>query len=476
MFSSLGSADADRPAPKSKMSLQIVEKSGEGLSKVYGVRVPADDLNQKLDAKIAEMAPKLNIKGFRPGKVPPGHVRRLYGKGLMGEIVQETVEQSIQEAMQKENLRPAGEPGFKMESDETKLLEGKEDLAYELTVDLLPEFELANLEELKLKRPVYEPDDASIDEALAEIAGQNRSYEPRIGKAVKAKDGDMVVADFVGRIDGEAFEGGTASDAEIVIGSGQFIPGFEEQLKGAKPGATVTVSVTFPEDYQAENLKGKAAEFEVTVKEVRAPVDTAVDDEFAKKLGLDSLDALKDAVRNQLKGRYEAMSRFKLKRALLDELDSRHDFPLPPRMVESEFEGIWQQVQAENQRNGPSEEDVGKSEDELRAEYRRIAERRVRLGLVLAEIGRGHNVTLSDEEVAQGLQREAVNMARQYNMQPQQAWELLRNNPQAQAQIRAPLYEDKVVDHIFHHTEVTDEPVSKEELLKDDDLPEGYGG
>ncbi|HEX8231755.1 MAG TPA: trigger factor [Caulobacteraceae bacterium] len=458
------------------MSLQIVEKSGEALSKVYGVRVPAEDLNQKLDAKIAEMAPKLNIKGFRPGKVPPGHVRRLYGKGLMGEVVQETVEQSIQEAMQKEKLRPAGEPGFKMESDETRLLEGKEDLAYELTVDLLPEFELAALEEIKLKRPVYEPDDASIDEALAEIAGQNRTYETRTGKALKARDGDMVVADFVGRVDGETFEGGTASDAQIVLGSSQFIPGFEEQLKGAKPDSTVMVNVTFPDDYPAEELKGKAAEFEVTVKELRAPVEAAVDDEFAKKLGLDSLQALKDAVRGQLKGRYEAMSRFKLKRALLDELDSRHDFPLPPRMVDAEFDNIWRQVEAENQRTGPSEEDQGKSEDDLRAEYRKIAERRVRLGLVLAEIGQRHNVQLTEQEVTQGLQQEAVNMARQYNMQPQQAWELLRNNPQAQAQIRAPLYEDKVVDHIFAHTDVTDEPVSKEELLRDDELPEGYGG
>lgn len=458
------------------MSLQIVEKSGEGLSKVFGVRVPVNDLTEKLEAKIAEMTPKLNLKGFRPGKVPPGHIRRLYGKSLMGEVVQETVEQSIQQTMEEQKLRPAGEPGFKMESDETKLLEGKEDLAYELTVDLLPEFELTDLNALKLKRPVYAPSDAELDEALTEIAGQNRTYETRAGKAIKAKDGDMVVTDFIGRIDGEPFEGGTASDAEIVIGSGQFIPGFEDQLKGAKPGSTVMVEVTFPDDYPAENLKGKAAEFEVSVKEVKAPSQAAPDDEFAQKLGMDNLQALKEAVSSQVKGRYEAMSRFKLKRALLDELDAKHDFPLPPRMVEAEFETIWQQVTAENEREGASEEDKGKSEDDLRAEYRKIAERRVRLGLVLAEIGRRHEVTLTEQEVTDGLQREAMNMARQYNMKPQQAWDLLRNNPQAQAQIRAPLYEDKVVDHIFHHTEVTDEPVSKDELLKDDDLPEGYGG
>jgi trigger factor len=457
------------------MSLQIVEKSAEGLSKVYGVRVPAEDLTEKLEAKIAEITPKLNLKGFRPGKVPPGHVRRLYGKSLMGEVVQETVEQSIQQTMQQENLRPAGDPDVKLESDEAQLLDGKADLALEVTVDLLPEFELTELEALKLSRPVYQPTDEELEEAIKEIGVQNRTYEPRTGKAVKAKDGDLLVVDFVGRIDGEAFEGGTAQDVSIVLGSGQFIPGFEDQLKGAKPDSTVTVSVAFPHDYGVEKLRGKPAEFEVKVKEVKAPAEPALDDEFAKKLGLDSFDALKDAVKGQLQGRYEAMSRFKLKRALLDELDKRHDFPLPPRMVEAEFENIWQQVQAENARSGPDEEDAGKSEDELRAEYRKIAERRVRLGLVLAEIGRRHNVNLTEQEVTQGLQQEAMAMARQYNMQPQQAWDLLRNNPQAQAQIRAPLYEDKVVDHIFHHTEVSDQPVSKDELLKDDDLPEGYG-
>jgi len=454
------------------MSLQIVEKSGEGLSKVYGVRVPAADLNEKMEAKIAEITPQLRLKGFRPGKVPAGHVRRLYGKSIMGEIIEETLNASTEQALSENKLRPAGQPDLKLESDMDKVLEGKEDLAYEIAVELIPEFEPVDVATLKLKKPVYEPTDAEIDEAVGEIAAQNRTYEPRTGKSLKAKDGDLVVMDFIGRIDGEAFEGGSAEDAQIVLGSGQFIPGFEDQLKGAKPGDEVTVKVTFPEDYQAKHLAGKPAEFEVTVKEVKAPVDAPADDALAERLGLSNLDALKDAIKNQLKGRYDAMSRFKLKRALLDELDSKHDFPLPPRMVDAEFEGIWQQVQAETQRSGPDADDAGKSEEQLKGEYRKIAERRVRLGLVLAEIGRRENVTISEQEVMAAARQEAM----RYTGQEQEVFEMFRTSPQAQAQLRAPLYEDKVVDAIVGKAKVTDKKVSKDEILKEEDMPEGYGG
>ena len=454
------------------MSLQIVEKSGEGLSKVYGVRVPAADLNEKMEAKIAEITPQLRLKGFRPGKVPPAHVRRLYGKSIMGEIIEETLNASTEQALSENKLRPAGQPDLKLESDMDKVLEGKEDLAYEIAVELIPEFEPVDVATLKLKKPVYEPTDAEIDEAVGEIAAQNRTYEPRTGKSLKAKDGDLVVMDFIGRIDGEAFEGGSAEDAQIVLGSGQFIPGFEDQLKGAKPGDEVTVKVTFPEEYQAKHLAGKPAEFEVKVKEVKAPVDAPADDALAERLGLSNLDALKDAIKNQLKGRYDAMSRFKLKRAVLDELDSKHDFPLPPRMVDAEFEGIWQQVQAETQRSGPDAEDAGKSDEQLRAEYRKIAERRVRLGLVLAEIGRRENVTISEQEVMAAARQEAM----RYTGQEQEVFEMFRTSPQAQAQLRAPLYEDKVVDAIVGKAKVTDKKVSKDEILKEEDMPEGYGG
>ena len=454
------------------MSLQIVEKSGEGLHRVYEVRSPATDLTERLEAKIAEITPRLNLKGFRPGKVPPAHIRRIYGRSLMNEVVEQTLSESTQQALEENKLRPAGQPDLKLESDIDQVLSGKADLVYELQVELIPEFEPIDVKELQLKRPVYEPTDAEVDEALAELGSQNRTYEARAGKTVKAKDGDMVVADFVGRIDGEEFEGGAATDAQIVLGSGQFIPGFEEQLKGAKPDSTVTLKVTFPEEYGVDRLKGKQAEFEVQVKEIRAPVEAALDDEFAKTLGMADLAGLKDAVKGQLKSRYDSMSRFKLKRALLDQLDEKHAFPLPPRMVDAEFEGIWTQVQAENERQGPSEEDAGKSEEQLREEYRKIAERRVRLGLVLAEIGRRHSVSVSDQEVLQAAREEAL----RYRGQEQQVFDAIRQNPQMLTQLRAPLYEDKVVDAIFGLAKVEDEPVSKDKLLEEEDLPAGYGG
>lgn len=453
------------------MSMQIVEKSGEGLSRVYGVKVPQAELGARLEKRIAEIAPQMNLRGFRPGKVPLAHVRRLYGKSLMSEVIEQTLSETSQKVLDDNKLRVAAQPDLKPESDMQKVLEGKADLAYEMAVEVMPDFTPVDPATLKLERPVHTPTDAEVDEAVVELAKQNRTYEPRKGKAVKAKDGDLLVIDFIGRIDGEAFEGGAATDAQLVLGSGQFIPGFEEQLVGAKPGAKVTVAVTFPEDYQAEQLKGKAAEFEVDVKEVKAPVDAEPDDDFAKRLGLEDLAALKTALSAQLQRESASASRFKLKRALLDALDKGHEFELPPRMVESEFGMIWQQVEADKERGALGPEDEGKTDDQLKAEYRKIAERRVRLGLVLAEIGRTRGVTVTDDELAQAMRAEAM----RYRGQEQQVFDLLRQNPTAQSQLRAPLYEDKVVDLLFGLAEITDKEVSKEELLQDDDLPEGYG-
>ncbi|WP_374570403.1 trigger factor [Phenylobacterium sp.] len=451
--------------------MQIVEKSGEGLSRVYGVTVPVAELAQRLDARIAEITPQLRIKGFRPGKVPPAHVRKLHGKALMAEVVQEALNESTQKVLNDNNLRPAGEPDLKPEGDIEQVIEGKADLAYELAVELMPEFEPVDPATLELKRPVYKPSDAEVDEAVENLAKQSRNYEPRTGKTVKAKDGDQVVIDFIGRIDGEAFEGGSATDTPLVLGSGQFIPGFEEQLVGAKPDSTVMVKVKFPDDYQAETLKGKDAEFEVTVKEVKAPVETAIDDELAKRLGLESLDALKDLLRKNLEEQYAGASRFKVKRALLDVLDSKHDFPLPPKMVDAEFAAIWQQVQQDKEAGQLPPEDADKTDDQLQAEYRKIAERRVRLGLVLAEIGRAANVQVSEQELLQAMRQEAM----RYGAQAQQIFDMFRQNPNFQAQLRAPIFEDKVVDLIVSKAKVEDEEVSKEELLKEDEMPEGYG-
>ncbi|WP_293482701.1 trigger factor [Phenylobacterium sp.] len=452
--------------------MQIVEKSGEGLSRVYGVTVPQKDLAERLETRIAEITPTLNIKGFRPGKVPPAHVRRLYGKALMSEVVQQALTETTQKVLDDNNLRPASDPDLKPEGDIEAVMDGKADLAYELAIDIMPDFQPVDAATLSLSKPVYTPTDAEVDEAIADLAKQNRTYEPRTGKSVKAKEGDQVVIDFIGRIDGEAFEGGTAEDVPLVLGSGQFIPGFEDQLIGAKPDSELTVKVTFPAEYQAANLAGKDAEFETKVKEVRAPVDSAADDALAERLGVENLEKLKELVKGNLEQQYAGASRFKLKRALLDQLDEKHDFPLPPKMVEAEFAAIWQQVQQDKEAGELPEDDAKKTEEQLEKEYRRIAERRVRLGLVLAEIGRANNVTVTEQELAEAIRREAM----KYGAQAQQVFNLLRENQNAQAQLRAPIFEDKVVDLIVSKAKVDDKAVSKDELLKEDDLPEGYEG
>jgi trigger factor len=453
------------------MSMQIVEKSGEGLSRVYGVTVPMADLNSRLEARIAEVTPTLNIKGFRPGKVPPAHVRRLYGKALMSEVVEQTLTESTQKVLEDNKLRPAGDPDLTPEGDMNAVMDGKADLGFQIAIDIMPEFEPVDPATLSLKRPVYEPTKAEVDEAVDELAKQNRTYETKTGKTVKAKDGDMVVIDFLGKVDGVAFEGGAAEDAELVLGSGQFIPGFEEQLVGAKPDSDVEVKVTFPADYQAENLKGKDAVFEVKVKDVKGPVDAPADDAFAEKLGVENLEKLRELLKTNLEQQYAGATRFKLKRALLDQLDTKHDFPLPPKMVEAEFASIWQQVQQDKEAGNLPPEDAKKSDKKLQEEYRKIAERRVRLGLVLAEIGRANNVQVTDQEVNEAMMTEA----RRYGPQAQQVYDLFRQNPNAQAQLRAPIFEDKVVDLIVEKAKVKDQKVTKDDLLKDDELPDGYG-
>lgn len=447
------------------MSMQVVEKSSEGLSRVLEVRVPAQALNEKLDAKIAEISPRLRLKGFRPGKVPAAHVRRMFGKDLMSEIVQEALNESSQKALDDAKIRPAAQPSLKPTEAMDKVVAGQADLAFELEVEVMPEFEPIDPKGLKLKRPVYEPSDKDVEDQLKEIASQSKTYEAKGGKAPKAADGDMVVIDFVGRIDGEAFEGGSAEDAQLVLGSGQFIPGFEDQLKGVKAGETRTVAVTFPEQYQAAHLAGKPAEFEVTVKEIRAPKEAVADEDFAKRVGFDSLDSLKGAVKTQLEQQYAGASRFKLKRNLLDVLDAKHDFPLPPRMVEAEFETIWRQVEADKAAGNLPPEDAKKSEKALKGEYRKIAERRVRLGLVLAEIGQRNNVVVTDQELSNAVMAEA----RRFPGQEKEVFDFYRNNPGAAAQLRAPVYEEKVCEMIFGMAKITDQKVSKDELFDEED-------
>jgi trigger factor len=453
------------------MTLQIVEKSGEGLSRVYGVTVPVADLKERLDARIAEISPQIQLKGFRPGKVPPTHVRKMYGKGLMQEIVEQSVSEGQQQALEQAKVRPAASPDVKLESDLGAVLEGKADLSFELAIEVMPEFDPIDVSKVELTRPTYAPSDAEVSEQLDEIAAQNRTYETKTGKSVKAADGDMAVIDFLGSIDGVPFEGGAGEGHELVLGSGQFIPGFEEQLIGAKPDEEVTVKLSFPDDYPAENLKGKAAEFAVTVKEIKAAKAGVADDALAERLGLADVAALKDALKGQLAGQYDQASRYKLKRALLDVLDAGHSFPLPPRMVEAEFDAIWRQVEQDKASGELSEDDVAKTDDQLKAEYRRIAERRVRLGLVLAEIGRKHDVVVTDAEMNQAINNEV----RRYPGQEREVFEAFRTRPELQASLRAPIYEEKVVDLIISKAKVSDKAVTKDELFSEDEMPAGYG-
>ncbi|HBH42803.1 MAG TPA: trigger factor [Hyphomonas atlantica] len=444
--------------------MEVTQTKSEGLSRTFAIKVPASELQAKLDERIEEIRPQMKLKGFRPGKVPASHVRKMYGQDLMGELINKLVTETNQKALEDNELRPAGQPDVQIDGDMEAVVKGEADLSYNMNVDVMPEFEPADVTKLTITRPVAEVSQEQIDEALARIAEQNTQYEPR-AKTAKAKDGDAVVMDFVGKIDGEAFEGGSAEQQTLVLGSGQFIPGFEDQLVGVKAGEEKEVTVTFPEEYGAEHLAGKEAVFEVKVHEVRAPKTADVDDEFAKGLGLEGLEQLTGLVKDQLKAEHDGASRAKAKRNLLDQLDEAHSFDLPPNMVEQEFNQIWQQLQAEMDAGRTADEDKDKSEDELKEEYRKIAERRVRLGLVLAEIGRVADVRISEQEVNQALVREA----RQYPGQEQQVVEFFRNNPGAMAQLRAPIYEDKVVDHILEVAEITEETVSREDLFKEDD-------
>lgn len=440
--------------------MEVTEKSSEGLDRRFLVKVPASELDEKLNARLTELKGQVHLKGFRKGKAPVSFLKKMYGKGVMGEIVQEIVTETSQKAFAERDLQPATSPHPHFHSNMDDVIAGKADLEYDVHAEILPSFEPADIEGLKLTRPVADIPDEDLQEALQRIADQQTSYAPR-KKTQKSKDGDMVTANYVGRIDGEEFAGGKGEKVDIVLGSNSFIPGFEDQLVGFKEGDKTEVKVTFPEDYNAEDLAGKEAVFEVEIVEVKAPEKVEIDDELAKKVGLDSLDDLKSRVKERLEADYQQLSRAHVKRALLDKLDEAHDFDLPKGMVDAEFNQIWQQVQSAEL----DEEDKDKSEDELKEEYRKIAERRVRLGLVLAEIGKRADVKVPQED----LQREMINMARAYPGQEKEVLEFYQKNPGAVQQLRAPLFEERVVDHILEKASVKDKKVSKEDLMKDPD-------
>jgi trigger factor len=434
--------------------MNVTETAHEGLSRSWRVVVPATEIGANVDRRLSELSKTIKLPGFRPGKVPLSLVKKRYGQSVMGEVLEKTVQDSSSKLLQDNAVRPALEPKIEVVS----FAEGS-DLEYTMAVETLPEIEPADLSGIKLEKLVAPVEDKAVDEALERIANSNKQFE-KVKKARAAKKGDQLVIDFKGSVDGEERPGMSGADYPLELGAGNFIPGFEDQLVGIKPDETRAITVTFPAEYHAADLAGKEAQFEVTAKELRGVVKTKLDDEFAKKLGLEDLEALKKIAREQIEGEYGRLARLKLKRGLMDALAERHDFPVPQGMVDLEFESIWKQVQPEL-----TEEEKAKPEDEVKAEYRQIAERRVRLGLLLSEIGRRNNVEVTREELNRGLIAEA----RRYPGQEQRVLEAYRDNPRALDALRAPIYEDKVVDHILGTVTVSDRNVTSEELAREDD-------
>nr|WP_320142059.1 trigger factor [uncultured Cohaesibacter sp.] len=442
--------------------MQVTETLSEGLKRELNVVVPASDLEAKLVAKIDEIKGQIRINGFRPGKVPASHVRKLHGKALMGEIIQELINETTRATLEERNEKSAMQPQYKLTEDEAeaaKIMDGQADLDFTIIYEVLPTIEVADVSGVEVERPVVDVEESEVEERLGQIAESSRPFETKEGKA---EDGDRVVMSYLGKIDGEAFEGGADENGQLVLGSGQFIPGFEEQLVGLAAGDETVVKVKFPEEYGAEHLAGKDAEFEVKVKEVQAPGELELDDEFATKLGIESLEKLKELIKDQIVSQYGQMTRQRVKRQLLDKMDELHKFDVPPTLLEQEFENIWRQVTAEMNEAGKTFEDEDTTEEKAKEEYKTIAERRVRLGLVLSEIGEKNEITVSDEEVQRGI----MQRAQQFPGQERQVFEYYTKTPEALASIRAPIFEEKVVDYLLELVKVEDKTVTKEELEK----------
>ncbi len=446
--------------------MQVTETLNNGLKRQIKVTVPAKDMEARLMERLASAKDKVRINGFRPGKVPMQHLRKMYGKSFMAEVVNEILSDSSRSILDERGEKPAMQPEVTMTEDEKeaeKILAGNADFEFSLDYEILPPIEEKDLSSLKISRLVYDVPEEEVTEQVERVADSARSYETKKGKAA---NGDRVTFDYLGKIDGEAFEGGAAEDSDLVLGSNQFIPGFEEQLVGVKEGDETTITVTFPEQYPAAHLAGKEAKFDIKVKAVAKPGKLEINDDVAKQLGLESADKLREIVRGQIESQFGAVTRQKAKRQLLDALDEAYKFEAPSKLVEAEFNNIWAQVNADLAQAGRTFEDEETTETEARAEYQRLAERRVRLGLVLADIGEKASVQVSDDELQRALFEQ---IRRVPQSQQQQVYDFYRENPQALANIRAPLFEEKVVDHLLGVVSVDDKKVSKEELLADDE-------
>ncbi len=444
--------------------MQVTQTLAEGLKRQFKVVIAAADLGSRFESELETLRERVNLNGFRPGKVPVAHLRRVYGKSVMADVVQTAVNDANKKIVEEHDIRLASEPKINFTEDQAvieQVLAGKADLDFSVDVEVLPKIEIGDHSAIEITREVAEISQEDIDSSIQRMAAANRPYSPR-GAKDKAQDGDKLTIDFVGTIDGVAFEGGTAEGVDLIIGSGQFIPGFEEQLVGTKKGEQKVVKTMFPEMYQARELAGKAAEFAVTVQEIQAPGDQEIDDELAKKFGLDDVEKLRDAVRASIQEEMTEQTRQKMKRQLLDGLDKIYTFDLPSTMLEEEFSTVWRQLTADMTRSGQS---FGEGEEEkAREEYRAISARRVRLGLVLAEIGAKSNIKIEESEMRDAL----IARARSFPGQEKQVFEYFSKNPEALAQIRAPIFEEKVIDLILMGLKITDKRVTRAELMDDE--------
>ncbi len=447
--------------------MQVTQTHSEGLKREFEIVLPAQDLSTRMQSQLGEMQAKARINGFRPGKVPVMHLKKMYGRSIMAEVLQEAINEARTKMIEDNKLRLAGEPKFDVDGDQNVLeraLEAKGDLTFKVALEVLPKVDVGTLDDIAIEKLIADVPDEEVERIIGLLANQNRTYEAKGAGAVAEKD-DKASIDFVGKIDDETFEGGSGEDIDLVLGANSFIPGFEDQVIGMSVGENRTIAVTFPDDYGAPTLAGKAANFGVTLKAISAPGTLAIDDAFAKGFGMEDLAKLKESIRGNIERDYGLASRAKWKRGLLDTLDEKYHFELPQGLVEQEFEAIWRQVEAEQKQTGKSFEDEQTTEEAARLDYRKIAERRVRLGLVLAEIGEEAGVKVTQEEMNAAL----MERVRQYPGEEKQVWDFFRNNPQAMAQIQAPLFEDKVVDHIVSKARVTERKVSKDELTAADE-------
>ncbi|MGL4727440.1 MAG: trigger factor [Bosea sp. (in: a-proteobacteria)] len=445
--------------------MQLTETLSQGLKREFQVVLNAADLKARLEDGLAGLQGKVRMNGFRPGKVPPDHLRKLYGRSVMSDVLQNAVNEANQKIVSDNGLKLAMEPQVRFPEDKETVeaaMEAKGDLSFTVALEVLPKIELADVSGVSLTRLTADVPAEDVQAALERMAAGQRAYATKGDKA-KAAEGDRLIIDFTGTLDGQPFEGGKGEGLSLDLGSNQFIPGFEAQMVGAKVGETRTVKVSFPENYMAENLAGRPAEFTVTVKDVQGPGELKIDDELAKGFGMETLDGLQEAVKAQIGREFTTQSRRKLKKDLLDALDTTYSFELPPTLVEQEFANVWRQVENDLKTAGKSFADEGTTEEAARADYMKIAERRVRLGLVLAEIGDKAEVKINDDEVTQAL----IERARSFPGQEKQVWDYYRNNPQALAELRAPIFEEKVVDHLLAQVKVTDKTVTREALFDD---------